>query len=132
LFLNIFIAFIFLARDLKYLKNKNEKRIANCLIERKEKVMATYQTTQTSSLLAHGLLAASQTYPCPRCGGLFIKESLFDLYDETGQMRRWALRCVQCGDVVDSLILKNRACEELPNPKPEHRRRWAKMQSVSN
>lgn len=72
------------------------------------------------------------TSACHRCGGLFIRESLFDLYDETGQMRRWALRCVQCGDVVDSLILKNRTLEELPNPQPEHRRRWAKMQSVSN
>ena len=93
--------------------------------------MATYQTTQTRTLVEEGLLTADQTCPCPRCGGLLLKESLFDLYDEMGQMRQWALRCVQCGDVVDSLILKNRTCAERPNPKQEHRRRWGKMRSVS-
>ncbi len=94
--------------------------------------MATYQATQPSSLVAEGVSVGNQSSPCPRCGGLFIREYLFDLYDETGQMRRWALRCVQCGDVVDSLILKNRTNAELPNPKQEHRRRWGKLQSVSS
>lgn len=94
--------------------------------------MATYHATQTGSLGVGGASVEDQSSSCPRCGGLFIKESLFDLYDETGQMRRWAIRCVQCGDVVDSLILKNRTCAELPNPKQEHRRRWGKMQSVSS
>jgi hypothetical protein len=94
--------------------------------------MATFQATQASSLEVNGQVAATQDRPCPRCAGLLIEESLFDLYDETGQMRRWALRCVQCGDVVDSLILKNRTCAELPNPKQEHRRRWGKMKSLGN
>lgn len=94
--------------------------------------MATYQATQNNSLLADGVSVGNQSSPCLRCGSLFIRESLFDLYDETGQMRRWAMRCVQCGDVVDSIILKNRTCAELPNPKQEHRRRWGKMQSVSS
>jgi hypothetical protein len=94
--------------------------------------MATYHPSKTSSQVADGMSVLSQSYPCPRCGGLFIEEDLFDLYDETGKMRRWALRCVQCGDVVDSLILQNRTCSELPNPKQQHRRRWAKIQSVSS
>ncbi|MDA0739334.1 MAG: hypothetical protein O2999_09205 [Nitrospirae bacterium] len=95
--------------------------------------MATYLATQTSPLVSDGMHQGEQnSFPCTRCGGLFIRESLFDLYDQTGQMRRWALRCVQCGDVVDSLILENRTRAELPNPKQEHRRRWGKMQSVSN
>lgn len=94
--------------------------------------MAAYQSTQTRSQFSNGLSAESHAHYCTRCGGLFIGESLFDLRDETGQMRYWALRCVQCGDVVDATILKNRTLGELPNPKPEHQRRWAKMQSVSH
>ena len=94
--------------------------------------MAAYHSEQERSRIPNGISTEAHARSCTRCGGLFIRESLFDLYDETGQMRRWALRCVQCGDVVDSLILKNRTLEELPNPRPEHRRRWAKMQSVSN
>ena len=41
-----------------------------------------------------------------------MRERLFDLFDQTGQMWYWALRCVQCGDIVDSLILKHRADAE--------------------
>lgn len=94
--------------------------------------MASYQNCKTISPLAAVGSAEAVQLTCARCGGLLIGESLFDLYDESGEMRRWALRCVQCGDVVDSLIIKNRMLGELPSPKPEHRRRWAKMQSVSN
>ena len=95
--------------------------------------MATYQEGNIFPMGSDGKHQVDHTsHPCTRCGGLFIRESLFDLYDETGQMRRWALRCVQCGDVVDSLILKNRTCSELPNPMQQHRRRWARMQSVNS
>ena len=94
--------------------------------------MATSQNTKKNHGLVEGTYAEVKRQSCERCGGLCIGESLFDLYDETGRMRRWAARCIQCGDVVDSLILKHRSLIELPNPKPEHQRRWAKMQFVSN
>ncbi len=36
---------------------------------------------------------------CARCGGLMVREQLIDLP---------AHRCVQCGEVVDPVILQNR------------------------
>ena len=67
---------------------------------------------------------------CTRCGGLLIREGLFDLYDDTGHMRRWAWRCVQCGDIVDSLILKHRMGVSLPALNPIKRRRWTGVDVV--
>lgn len=45
---------------------------------------------------------------CNRCGGLLVNEHCTDLFDNTGQMDFPALRCVQCGEVVDVVILLNR------------------------
>ena len=45
---------------------------------------------------------------CKRCGGLMVKEHCTDLFDETGQMEFPALRCLQCGNLVDAIILLNR------------------------
>lgn len=45
---------------------------------------------------------------CSRCGGLMVTEQCVDLRDDTGQLDFLARRCVQCGDLVDPLILRNR------------------------
>lgn len=45
---------------------------------------------------------------CKRCGGLLVNEHCTDLLDNTGRMDFPALRCVQCGEVVDVVILLNR------------------------
>ena len=45
---------------------------------------------------------------CKRCGGLMVKEHCTDLFDETGRMDFPALRCLQCGNLVDAVILLNR------------------------
>ena len=39
---------------------------------------------------------------CPRCGGLMVAEWCQDLSDYSGQ------RCVQCGELIDPVILQNR------------------------
>jgi uncharacterized Zn finger protein len=39
---------------------------------------------------------------CPRCSGLMVAEWCQDLSDHTAQ------RCVQCGEVIDPVILQNR------------------------
>lgn len=44
---------------------------------------------------------------CPRCEGMMVQSSFLDLEDDTGQHEFWALRCVQCGNIVDPLIMKN-------------------------
>ncbi len=45
---------------------------------------------------------------CVRCGGLMVTEFGLDLFDDTGKLSFLARRCVQCGDLVDPVILKNR------------------------
>lgn len=94
--------------------------------------MATFKAIETSPTINENPEARAYVYSCLRCEGMLIPESLFDLLDNSGEMRRWAFRCIQCGDVVDSLILKHRTSDDLPNPKQPHQRRWAKMQSVNS
>lgn len=48
------------------------------------------------------------TARCSRCGGLMVAEWCFDLLDDTGHLNFLAWRCIQCGDLVDPVILKNR------------------------
>lgn len=45
---------------------------------------------------------------CWRCKGLMIVESRFDLAGDAGQLDGPARRCVQCGEVIDPVILQNR------------------------
>jgi hypothetical protein len=40
---------------------------------------------------------------CPRCNGLMIVEWCEDMSDYTAQ------RCVQCGEIIDPVILQNRS-----------------------
>ena len=51
---------------------------------------------------------------CMRCGGLMMTEYYLDLEDDTGQIGITGLRCTSCGDVIDSVILRNRL-----NPMPD-------------
>lgn len=48
------------------------------------------------------------TVVCARCGGLMVVDRCFDLLDDTGHLRFLARRCVQCGEVIDPVILRNR------------------------
>ena len=48
---------------------------------------------------------------CARCGGLMVGEFCMDLANGTGELECLASRCVQCGEVVDALILKHRTIQ---------------------
>ena len=45
---------------------------------------------------------------CPRCSGLMVAEWCQDLSDHRAQ------RCVQCGEVIDPVILHNRGAPQGP------------------
>jgi len=45
---------------------------------------------------------------CHRCGGLMVREFCTDLLSSTGELDFVSCRCVQCGEVVDPVILQNR------------------------
>ncbi len=46
---------------------------------------------------------------CLRCGGLMVNELSTDLRNSTSELECATRRCVQCGDIVDAVILRNRS-----------------------
>ncbi|HET6369793.1 MAG TPA: hypothetical protein VFG95_01260 [Nitrospiria bacterium] len=56
------------------------------------------------------------TERCLRCRGLMVAERCFDLLDDTGSIDFRAQRCIQCGEIVDPIILHNRrvGAESVP------------------
>jgi hypothetical protein len=48
------------------------------------------------------------TARCWRCRGLLVTEQCFDLLSDSGHLDFWAWRCVQCGELIDPVILRNR------------------------
>jgi len=54
------------------------------------------------------------TNACPRCGGLLVRAPFVDLWEDGARPDHAARRCVQCGEVIDPTILKNRS------PRPTH------------
>jgi len=45
---------------------------------------------------------------CARCGGLMVNDFCMDLFNSTGELDFVARRCVQCGEVIDPVIERNR------------------------
>jgi hypothetical protein len=50
---------------------------------------------------------------CTRCGGLLVEERCMDIGESLGGYWFMAMRCVQCGDIVDEVILQNRYAQVL-------------------
>jgi hypothetical protein len=64
-------------------------------------------TQQQSIEVADRIWArAHNTDRCSRCNGLMVAEWCEDLSDYTAQ------RCVQCGEIVDPVILRNRGTQQ--------------------
>jgi hypothetical protein len=73
--------------------------------------MATVLTEKTKAEQLGGRTvtsAAPQELTCARCGGLMVTEFCMDLLFCIGETEFTAKRCVQCGEVVDPVILRNR------------------------
>ncbi len=49
---------------------------------------------------------------CSRCGGLLVGDRCYDL-SSSGIFKIAIQRCVQCGDVIDPMILKHRSQSTL-------------------
>jgi hypothetical protein len=52
--------------------------------------------------------AAPHESTCSRCGGLMVSDFCMDVLNSTGELEFAAKRCVQCGEVVDPVIQRNR------------------------
>jgi len=51
---------------------------------------------------------------CARCGGLMVSDFCMDVLGNIGEAEVAAKRCVQCGEVVDPVILSNRQLRQEP------------------
>lgn len=54
---------------------------------------------------------------CTRCSGLMVVDHCFDVLGDAGEIDCRVLRCIQCGDVVDPVILRNRNAPPALAPK---------------
>ena len=61
-----------------------------------------------------GSSAVQHGSTCPRCGGLMVQDFCLDVLGNMGESEFAAKRCVQCGEVVDSVILLNRQLGQEP------------------
>ncbi|MGQ0811331.1 MAG: hypothetical protein ACT4OO_08925 [Nitrospiraceae bacterium] len=80
-----------------------------------ERMMESREATRGGTVAQGGnghavrfLPASEQFYTrsCARCAGLLVKEWCYDL-DNTGEHNAEVLRCVQCGQRVDPVIMQN-------------------------
>jgi uncharacterized Zn finger protein len=70
----------------------------------------TVSQIKSQSALSLALIHSS----CLRCGGFMVKEVSMDLLNSTGELECVTTRCVQCGDILDPVILRNRSIRQQP------------------
>ena len=80
-------------------------------VKAREAIMARALTDKTNTE-QRGSHTVSSSVPhestCVRCGGLMVPDFCLDVLGNIGESEFAAKRCVQCGEVVDSMILLNR------------------------
>jgi hypothetical protein len=65
---------------------------------------------QTQSDFSSALLQST----CLRCGGLMVNEISIDLLNSSSELECATRRCVQCGDILDPVIFRNRRIRQEP------------------
>jgi Pyruvate/2-oxoacid:ferredoxin oxidoreductase delta subunit len=76
---------------------------------------ATKEKTSAEQIGNHTVSSAVQHESiCSRCGGLMVQDFCLDVLSNIGESEFAAKRCVQCGEVVDPVILRNRETQQEP------------------
>jgi hypothetical protein len=76
---------------------------------------ASAERTRVDQLLNRAISSAvSHESMCTRCGGLMVNDLSIDLLNSAGESELAAKRCVQCGEVVDAVIQRNRQLQQEP------------------
>ena len=77
------------------------------------------EKTKNKQLANHTVSpSAHHESTCARCGGIMVNDSYLDLLNNVGESNFSAKRCVQCGEVVDPVILRNRGARQEPMTAP--------------
>jgi ribosomal protein S27AE len=79
------------------------------------------ETREAFSVITHQSI-------CSRCGGLMVSDFCMDLLNSTGELEFAAKCCVQCGAVVDPVILHNRQLRQESMPSRSVRRSIQSME----
>jgi RNase P subunit RPR2 len=61
------------------------------------------------------------TARCSRCRGFMVIEQGFNSMLGTSEANVLLRRCVQCGEIIDPVILKNRLLQSGSHPTPVHK-----------
>ena len=74
------------------------------------RIVREVESTPPQGSPTHSALSA---IACWRCGGMLVEDHCMDM--DLGHMERgqWARRCIQCGDMIDEIILRNRSASRL-------------------
>ena len=80
------------------------------------KAEATSLSERLQNYSTTSILVTQST--CTRCGGLMVNEICLDLWNSASELECNARRCVQCGDVVDAVILRNRRVGQVVKALP--------------
>ena len=76
---------------------------------------ALVERTTEEQLLSQATFSPVQhEWKCTRCGGLMVNDFCMDVLNNNGESEFAAKRCVQCGEVVDPVILQNRRTRQEP------------------
>jgi RNase P subunit RPR2 len=70
------------------------------MVDQKDEIDAIQSQSALSSELIRSI--------CLRCGGLMVNEVSLDLLNSSSELECATKRCVQCGDILDAVILQNR------------------------
>jgi hypothetical protein len=77
------------------------------------------EKTENEQLANHRVSSAGHhESTCARCCGFMVNDSYLDLFNNVGESKFSAKRCVQCGEVVDPVILRNRGARQEPMTAP--------------
>ena len=80
------------------------------------------EKTKNEELSNHTVSSVAQHESmCTRCGGLMVDDFCMDVLGNIGEAEVAAKRCVQCGEVVDPVILRNRGIRQEPMTVPSAR-----------
>jgi len=59
---------------------------------------------------------------CTRCRGRMVRELFTDMLDDTGQMDFLGWRCLNCGEILDGIVVSHRTSNQLRPYRSQ--RRW--------
>jgi len=80
--------------------------------------MIIASTSRNSRTAALQSCRVTSQHICMRCGGLMLSEASIDLWSVASKLNGGTRRCVQCGDVIDGVILRNRRIGLVSNSLP--------------